>query len=442
MVSSLQKAVRTAIVDFTAKSEPLSLRANFSWTFIGSAVYGGSQWGILIVLAKLTTPEAVGRFALGLAVCAPVIMFTGLDLGSVQATDARREYSFADYLSLRLVMTMLALAIIAIIGLVSGYGRETAIVVLLVGLSKAVEAISDIYYGLFQQRERMDRMAISRMIKGPLSLLALGSMVYFTHSIAWGVVGLVAAWTALLLFYDIPNGHAIQRNSVPDQGDSTPAEARFHLSRHLPTLWELAWLAAPLGIVMTLISLNTNIPRYAIERYLGERDLGIFAAMAYLIVAGQMVVGALGLSTSPRLAQHYADKNEKAFRGLLLKLTLIGVIIGLAGIAVALLGGKALLTLLYKPEYADHSDVFVWIMIAGGIGYTSEFLGYVMTAVRLLKVRAILSIVVVTSTAVASWILIPSFGLVGGAMTLVVSAIVRLLGSSAIILHALNKLRT
>ena len=54
----------------------LSLRANFSWTFMGRVVYVGCQWGMLTVLAKLGSPEMVGRFSLGLAVTAPIILNT------------------------------------------------------------------------------------------------------------------------------------------------------------------------------------------------------------------------------------------------------------------------------------------------------------------------------------------------------------------------------
>jgi hypothetical protein len=48
----------------------LSLRKNFSWTFVGNVVYAACQWGILVALAKLGTPEMVGQFTLGLAVAA------------------------------------------------------------------------------------------------------------------------------------------------------------------------------------------------------------------------------------------------------------------------------------------------------------------------------------------------------------------------------------
>ncbi len=148
----------------------LTLRQNFSWTLAGNVVYAGCQWGMLVVLAKLGNPVMVGQFALGLAVTAPVIMFASLQLRPVQATDARREYEFGHYLGLRLVTTLLALLVIASISLTAGYRRETAMVVLAVGLAKAFESVSDVFYGLLQQAERMDRIAISMMLKGPLTV--------------------------------------------------------------------------------------------------------------------------------------------------------------------------------------------------------------------------------------------------------------------------------
>ena len=81
---------------------PLSLRANFSWTFVGNIVYSFAQWGMLIVLARLGSPELVGQFSLGLAITAPVIMLTNMQLRAIQVTDTREEYTFGDYLGLKL----------------------------------------------------------------------------------------------------------------------------------------------------------------------------------------------------------------------------------------------------------------------------------------------------------------------------------------------------
>src|SRR5215203_1463425 len=95
-----------------AEYRPLTLRRNFSWSFAGNVLYAAAQWGMLAILAKMGSPEMVGQFALGLAVTAPVIMFTNLNLEAVQATDARHQYRFGDYLALRLVGSTLALVVI------------------------------------------------------------------------------------------------------------------------------------------------------------------------------------------------------------------------------------------------------------------------------------------------------------------------------------------
>ena len=359
-------------------SRPLSLQSNFSWTFAGNVVYAACQWGMVIALAKMGSPERVGQFALGLAVTAPVIMFCNLQLRSIQATDALREYQFGHYLALRLVTT--AMAVLVIAGIACGYRLETFLVILAVGLAKAFESISDVVYGLLQVHERMDRIGLSMMIKGPLSLVALGATVCITGRIAWGAFALAAAWGFLLVVYDIPNGFRFL-----DQGDV------FRPCWDPSALARLAWLAMPLGVVMMLISLNTNIPRYFIEFYLGEHQVGIFAALAYLIVAGNTVVAALGQSASPRLARYYAEGNNQGFRRLLGALVGLGAGIGIAGVLLALVAGHKILTTLYSPEYAAHADLLILMMVAAAVSYVASLLGFGLTAARYFRCQLPLS---------------------------------------------------
>ncbi|MDJ0737198.1 MAG: oligosaccharide flippase family protein [Nostocaceae cyanobacterium] len=410
-----------------ASIKPLTLRHNFSWTFLGNGVYAACQWGMLMVLAKLGTPEMLGQFTLGLAITAPIIMFTDLELRVVQATDAKKEYLFNDYLGLRLIGVGLALSIVAVITLTSGYGRETSLVILLLGMAKVFESMSDVFHGLLQQHERMDRIAISLMIKGPLSLLMLGTGVYISGSIIWGTLGLLLAWIGVFISYDIRNS-ALIFNQIP--------KPRWHF----PTLKKLVLLALPLGFVMMLISLNTNIPRYFIEQYLGERELGIFAAIAYLMVAGNMVVLALGESASPRLAKYYSEGNSIGFRKLLLKLVGMAVLLGSAIVVVALVTGREILTLLYRPEYGEYQNLFVWLMVAAGIGYVSSFLGYGITAARYFRVQIPLFTIVTSISGVACFWLLPKFGLLGAAIALIIAAILQGIFSLGVVFHALYKI--
>ena len=322
---------------------PLSLRSNFSWAFVGNLVYAGSQWGMLIVLAKLGSPEWVGQFALGLAVTAPIIMFCNLQLRALQATDARREYRFGHYLALRLATTALALLVIAGIALLGRFRAGTALVILAIGAAKSFEAISDVLYGLFQQHERMELIAGSMMIKGPLSLAALMVAVYFTRNVLWGSVALAVAWAILLAVYDLPNGIRILRGR-----SDWPLWPEWH-ARRLATLFVLA---LPVGCVTMLISFNSNISRYFLDYDLGEKEVGIFSALAYLMIAGAMIVNALGQAASPRLSRYHSVGDIVAFRGLMLRLYALSTLLGVVGVLVSLLAGRRVLTLLYGPEYA------------------------------------------------------------------------------------------
>jgi O-antigen/teichoic acid export membrane protein len=430
----------------------LTLRQNFSWTFGGSLIYAASQWGILVVLAKLGSPEMVGQFTLGLAVTAPIILFANLQLRQIQTTDVQQKYQFGDYLGLRLVCLGLLLLAILFITLTAGYRWETSLVILAIGFAKIIESISDIFHGLFQYHERMDRIAISLMIKGPLSLLCLGIGVQLTGTVLGGSIGLAAIWTLVLIFYDIPRGISILRASALIQSQKTAEILDPHVEQihHQNDLWQpifnvanlrsLVKLSLPLGFVMMLVSLNANVPRYFIEHYLGEHQLGIFSALSYLMVAGNIVVGALGQSASPRLAKYYAAGKSKDFKNLLLKILLIGALLGGISILIAEIAGQQILTILYRPEYAEYEYLFVLLMVSAGIGYITSFLGYAMTAAQYFRVQMPLCALAASLSAIFCLWLVPSQGLIGAAIALIMSVSIQLVFSLGIIFYVLIKL--
>src|SRR5215831_10317484 len=175
-----------------------SLRSNFSWTLLGNVVYAGCQWGTLVVLAKLGSVDMVGQFGLALAITAPVFIIANLQLKAVQVTDARGEYSFAQYFGLRITTTILAFLAACAIGLISNRSAIVIAVIVGVAVSKAVENLSDVFYGLLQRHEAMDRIAKSMLLRGPLSLLAIAFAVWSWHSALVAALALAIVWSAVL----------------------------------------------------------------------------------------------------------------------------------------------------------------------------------------------------------------------------------------------------
>lgn len=406
----------------------LSLKGNFSWTMLGNIVYAGCQWGILILLAKLGSPEMVGRFAYGLAVTAPVYMFASLGLRPVLVTDTGSDYDFADYLGLRIITTAMAFLIVLGFAGITGFHREVAFVVIAVGLSKAFESISDIYYGYYQQKELMSRIAQSMILKGMLSVVFMGLVVHITSSVFWGTMALATVWCIILFWFD--------RRGIGKCPDNISNKKWDPI-----IMKRLVFLSLPLGVSTMLISLTNNIPRYFIERTAGERELGLFAAMAYLMVAGSMVVNALGQAASPQLAKYYANKNRHDFRLLLARLVLIGVLLGVAGIAVVFVAGREILAIIYSLEYAEHSNILLLLMVAASTGYVGSFLGYGVTASRIFNPQPVVFGVSALVSIAACVLLVPTYGIAGGAWACILVNAFQLAVMSCLTLHALRLLK-
>jgi O-antigen/teichoic acid export membrane protein len=388
-------------------SEP-SLRHNFSWTLLGNVTYVACLWGILASLTKLGEPETVGRFSLGAAIANPVIMFSNLQLRAILATDVADTHEFRDYLGLRLVMLPSAFVVMALLAVIF-YQPQQALVIGLVGLVRTVEALSDLAYGIAQKYERMDLMAKSLILRGIGALVLFFLLFWWTRELALGILGMALGLALPLLLFDLPRFGAVLKKTA---GQSLRP-------RFVPgTMKEIVWLALPMGLVMLLIQLRVTIPRTFLEHHFGEGDLGIFAALSYLVIAGMTVATALGQSSLARLSRYYASRDLRKFRRTVFKLVTLGIGLGLAGVAVAALVGRPMLTLLYSEEYAAHSRLFILIMAVGGVQFVVTLLGAPATAMRAFRGQLVIFFINVLVILVLSMVLIPRYGMTGAALSL------------------------
>jgi O-antigen/teichoic acid export membrane protein len=393
-----------------------SLRANFAWTLAGNLIYAGCQWGMLSSLAKLSNPSIVGQFTLGLAISAPVFMFTNLQLRVVQATDVNVESGFGDYFTLRLLATTLGLTVILGMLPFVGTSNSVRLVILLVSISKSLECMSDVIAGLLQREEQLKRVAISLMVRGSISVVVFSSGFALTRNLKYSIIGMCVVWGSVLLFYDMPNVRRFGRfrNSF------------FRFDRR--ELLNLMMLGMPLGWVATFATLTVNIPRYFLQHYLGLADQGIYASLAYPVVAISLVVGALSVSVTTRLARLSANGDRRQFMGLLKKLSMLGVLILGVGVPLAFLVGRPLLTLLYRREYADHVGLLALLVGTAGVGTIGTFVFCGLNAARAFRAQVPIQFAGTLMAVAGSALLVPRFGLIGAGIALLLSTMNNVLG--------------
>ncbi len=397
------------------------LAANIAWNTAGKLMYAASRAVILLLLAKLGSAAMVGQYALAFAVTAPVFLLTDLDLRSILSTTTDRRNDFQNFLGLRLISSCAALLVVAVIALMQK--PEARAVIFLVGLAKGIESISDMIYGLLQKNERLDKVGISLMIKSVLSVVAISLPLLLAHSLVIGALGMAVAFLILLMVYDIPAARAY---------------TGLRLRLEPRQLLALARLSLPLGLVLMFSSVIKNLSNYFIEAFHGSASLGYFSAMVYIMVTGSLVVSALSQSASARLARLHAQGDRGGFRKLYARMVLLVSLLGAGMLFVAAVGGRQILSLLYQPDYAVWSQVFIVIIGAAAFSYVSEITAAALTAMHAFVIQPIVSGAVLLAGLAANALLVPRMGLTGAAICLVISSALQMALNAAVLLTRLR----
>jgi O-antigen/teichoic acid export membrane protein len=339
-------------------------------------------------------------------------------------TDAQDLNKFEDFLGVRLITNVLAvLTVIAVSLFLSGrYPFRVLLIFLAIALNKVIEATSDIAYGLMQKHERLDKMAQSLMLRNVGACIPLAVIILLTKSLLLSTLSIGVWWLYVLLFFDKRNVEKFE-----------PFVPQFRLK----PMSSVIMLGLPLGIAGGFVSFYSNMNRYFVEAYLGSESLAYFGAMAYTVMAASQITTSLGKAASPRLAKYFFF-NRKAFIVLLGKVLAVALALAVATILFGVFFGKPFLSIAYKPEYAEHQDVFIWLLISAGVTMIASMLGVGMSATRRFKSQIPLFIVVCIVSILACCLLIPRYGMKGAAWSILGASIAQCIGSMVVIIMGLK----
>ena len=402
----------------------LALSENMMWSFGGNLVYAASQGALLVLLAKLGSTEAAGRFALALAITTPIMRFTGLELRSIQATDATGQFDFADYFKLRLLGNLVAMLLILGVLIAGGYSPQAVVTIALLALAKFVEFTSDVFHGVFQQQERMDMIAVSSTIKAVASLTAATIGLLLTGTAQGAIGGLLFAWIASALCFDAPRALRMLRQNQPRKNLFEVLWGRAGAGgvHGFRKLWELAWLASPLGVVRLLLSLGFNLPFYFLALYGTPEELGVFAILVYFVaVQRRMLMNPSAQSACPRLARLFVAGHKTRIHQILAILAITGGLLGVAGVAIAVGGGRALLPLLTGSEDNAYLTGLVWLMAAAIFANLDAPLNFALVATRQLRWQVPVNLIHLVLLFGLLQFLVPRYGLAGAGAALLYS---------------------
>ncbi|SDW43039.1 Membrane protein involved in the export of O-antigen and teichoic acid [Marinococcus luteus] len=408
-----------------ATAAPKSLKVNFTWVVFADAFYGISQWALIALIIHFSSVELAGLYTLALGLAAPFFLFFNLNLRSVQVTDQESEYTFEDYHLFRMVTSTAAFVFVAAAAVVMNYEASLVWIIAVMSIVKALEAQSDICHGLFQKKENMQYIAFSKIARGTVNVLSFFIVLMSTENLLLALCTMAAANIVTLWLVDMKNVKKVHH--------FRPAALRISREK-LSMFRHFLLLGFPLGIAGALDVLNINIQRVIIEQVNGLEQLGYYASIVYIIMAGQMFIGALSQACLPRLRTYWSADTGQYVK-LLRLLLIVSALLGAAFVLVVVIGGDVLLSIIYGESFAAYHHIFILTSFAAFFWYSGGFLNIALIATRMFKHQVIIYAVSFAVTAGFSLYLVPGFGIEGAGWALILGMAARALTMTVILMQ-------
>lgn len=397
--------------------------SKLSWSLFGNIIYALSQWIIITIIARFGSTSDLGVYSLGLAITAPIVLFFSFQLRTFLATDSNNEYNFAQYFGGRIIHLTISFILIIPIAFLYSNNFETILVIILLGIIKYFEGLSDICMGLYQKKSKIDIIGKSQMYRGISSIIAVCILYFYTRSLIFSLLGLLIVMIVRLVNYDLKH--------LKPLGEITPVFDRSSI--------QLMKMAFPLGVVSLISSLNTNIPKYFLEYFSGTEEVGIFSALYYILIASNMLITPISLLVAPRIANAYKQNKIKNFLKLNLQLSMVSVIVSLLIITLIVLQGEFILNILYGSKYTPYNDSFIIISSSLIFGFLTTFFTVSIVAARAIQIQPIMNLIVTIVTIISSYYFISADGINGASYTLLISRMFQTLLSGSLLFYIIYK---
>lgn len=381
------------------------MKTNVLWALTGRGSYAASQWLVMVLIAHLAGVHTLGNYSYSMALIAPVLMFSQLNMRAVQVVDVREETAFSTYLAARWTSTALAAVILAAMAWLNRADPELMWAMLALTCMKGAESVSDIYLGVLVRQENQRRIALSTLLRSATSIALVALCLLLADNLVLGLWLAAAGWMLQLALYD---RHISARRAAVDYRQ----------------IAQLMWRSFPFGLVMALSTLFIYAPVYVTKSARGAADVGYLSSLLFFFSLGRMVLTTVTEVYLPRLAAAFQNGQYGELWRSVRHLFAVAMVWGAGGVAFVALFGDILLGICYGADFKGQAPALLWIMLAALISYISQIFFCLLTLARLAWEQFVLYIIATATCALAALWLVPAQGVLGAAKTLNIAMLV------------------
>ena len=351
-----------------------NIKKNFIWNSIGSFTYLFCQWLLTLIVVRLSSNlEDPGNFALAMTITNVFFNLACFNVRPFMVSDTKHEYDVEDYLSFRIITSIVAIIICFLYICFFHYTKIQIICIMTFLLFKIGEAITDLFHGLEQRKDRMDIGGISMLCRGIVSLIVFSISFALFKNLPLSLLLMTISTFIFIAYFDYPWVLKFEKLKVIINKNK---------------LFTLFLYLLPLAIGTFLGTFITSLPRQFLEKICGIDSLGIYATIAAPAVIVQMAATYIFNPFLVSFAELKHKKKRNEFIKLFFKISCLIVLLSIVSIIGSIFLARIVLFLLYGNKIANYSYLFIWIIVLTSLTGYMWFCHNILIVLR--KIKSIL----------------------------------------------------
>lgn len=371
----------------------------FGLLLIANCINVLAQWGVLSLLTKYEKYAELGKFSLALAIIAPILTISSAQIKTLVASDIKNTHTISAYFSTRLLLWFISLLFLIILSL--GWYKLYINILLLYLSVKSIESLSDICYGFNLKNGLEKRIAFSIFLRGTLGWLGLCLVTIYFDSIEIGLIYLIIINTVILFSFDLNHLKISQKILF----------SFFSLENK-----NILLILTPFGLIATLSSLSTSIPRLFIERILDLKQLAIYTNLSYIWIAGSYLAYTLGDSMIVKLSENIKNNDRENLYLIMKSLFKLSVLIFILSICFSFFLGSKFLSIIYNKDIQPYASTFTTIISILPLSIVYPFITNYFIVKNNSSFQFFIHLLSLLTITILCYFLIPKIGILGAAI--------------------------
>lgn len=356
-----------------------SQNKNFIWNMAGSISSALISVVLLMIVSRFLTASDSDIYAYAYSVGNLLVVIGLFQIRNYQATDIGEKYSFSVYFLTRLLTAFFMIVTTVIFVSIMNFDAYKSQIIYFVCLYRLSDAVSDLFQGLFQQREHLDISGKSLTCRNILIFMVFTLIILGTNNLLLALKTVCLISYVFILIYDFRISSFFEKIELVGILKNGGLLEAYHLIKE----------SFPLFLNGFLIIYIYNQPKYSLDALgsLGKLQIGSQTIFNILFMPA-FVMNLMMLFFRPMITEMAIDllhEQLEHFRSLQKKLFISLLVLSALVIGGSALVGIPILELLYGIDLHEHWITLMIIMVGGAIGSFATAIDNILTAMRYQK---------------------------------------------------------